>query len=77
MSVQAVVTELPPLPALPAVFGASANVIALPLVTFTVRDSVRLAVRVTVPALEFIWALETGANPVAMKSRAIVARQVF
>src|SRR3974390_2546504 len=44
------------LPAFPAVLGARLKLTVLPLLMFTVKDSVRLAFRVTKPILEFLWA---------------------
>jgi hypothetical protein len=76
LSVQAVVTLLFPLPAFAAVLGASVKLIAVPLLTVTDRDSVRLAVSVTVPVFEFVCACDAGTNS-PIETRAIDATQTF
>jgi hypothetical protein len=59
------------LPAFTAVFGESVKFTVLPLFTVTVRDSERVAFRVTVPVLELIWALADGTFA-AMRNKAAV-----
>src|SRR6266850_999423 len=75
--VQAVVTLLVVLPAFTAVFEARVKLTVVPAVTFTVRDSVRVALRVTVPMFEFAaCACESGTDS-PIKNRAVEMTQIF
>jgi hypothetical protein len=76
LSVQAVVTLLVVLPAFVAMFAASVKLTVAPLVTVTVSDSGRLALRATVPMFELICACDAGTNS-PIKTRANEATNNF